>query len=105
MSDFNIDITKEENDSISLKISSSGKLTNNNLAEAFARTIEKLVEKEEEKRELKLYFFILMCEYFVGHKLFLLNHYIVRWMLAYSILKKNINEKVKKLSDLINRRL
>ena len=102
MSDFIIDITKE-NDNIILKFESSGNLTNSDLAQTFARVIEKLAEKEEDKKELKLYFFMWMCEYFVGHKLFLLNHYIVRWLLAYNILKKIINERVKELLKFTNK--
>lgn len=102
MSDFIIDITKE-NDDIILKFESSGNLTNSNLAQSLARVVEKLAEKEEDKKELKLYFFMWMCEYFVGHKLFLLNHYIVRWLLAYNILKKIINERVKELLKFTNK--
>lgn len=104
MSDFIIDITKE-NDDIILKFESSGNLTNSNLAQSLARVVEKLVEKEEEKKELKLYFFMWMCEYFVGHKLFLLNNYIVRCILAYNEMKKCLKKKSEELSELLDRRL
>lgn len=42
------------------------------------------------KNELKLMFFMLVAKHFAGHKVFLLNHYIIQFRLRYLELKERI---------------